>query len=139
MCQVCLWCQVPSFPTLIHGFIFSLCRNINEFDRADNYQKNAHFRSLSTLRCITHALPLSCKDKTILRLIPDKYFHQEWTLDGWNEDIIQPARDAVLNYYTVCITNISNMPKMNLSNFIFFQRYAEPSDVKSYMHHNSLS
>ena len=28
-------------------------------------------------------------------------FHGYWTLDGWNDDIIQPARDAVLEYYEV--------------------------------------
>jgi len=29
------------------------------------------------------------------------YLHEWWRLDGWNDDIIQPARDAVLNYYKV--------------------------------------
>jgi len=28
-------------------------------------------------------------------------FHERWPLDGWNDDSIQPARDAVLNYYKV--------------------------------------
>jgi len=28
-------------------------------------------------------------------------FHAQWTLDGWNDHIIQPALDAVLDYYKV--------------------------------------
>jgi len=31
-------------------------------------------------------------------------FHAEWPLDGWNDHVIQPARDAVLNYYKVCVS-----------------------------------
>ena len=30
-------------------------------------------------------------------------FHADWTLDGWNDHIIQPARDAVLDYYKVSV------------------------------------
>jgi len=30
----------------------------------------------------------------------------KWSLDGWNDYIIQPARDAALAYYTVCGTPI---------------------------------
>jgi len=31
-------------------------------------------------------------------------FHAEWLLDGWNDHVIQPARDAVLSYYKVCVS-----------------------------------
>jgi len=31
-------------------------------------------------------------------------FHEKWSLDGWNDDVIQPARDAVLNYYKVRVS-----------------------------------
>jgi len=31
-------------------------------------------------------------------------FHAKWCLDGWNDDVIQPARDAVLNYYKVRVS-----------------------------------
>jgi len=58
------------------------------------------------LRCITHLLPLSSKDRIILQLISDKGVHRAWKLDGWNDHIIQPARDAVFNYYQVCTAKI---------------------------------
>jgi len=61
------------------------------------------------LLCITHVLPLACKSDGIVRRVFLKLkgweweqdFHVKWTLDGWNDHIIQPARDAVLNYYKV--------------------------------------
>lgn len=62
-----------------------------------------HSNTLVALRCITHVLPLSCKDKTILQWISGTRFHGRWNLDGWNDHIIQPARDSVLYYYQVCM------------------------------------
>lgn len=88
---------------------FSLCRNTDEFDKADDLKKRTHFNSLLTLRCITHVLPLLRKDEIILLLISYKSFHGTWKLDGWNDHIIQPARDVVLDYYKVCTHNISSV------------------------------
>ena len=34
-------------------------------------------------------------------------FHAKYILNGWNDSIIQPARDAVLDYCKVGILNIS--------------------------------
>ena len=71
-------------------------------------------------------------------------FHADFTLDGWNDHIIQPARDAVLNYYKVrtpcliyaVLTLIPIQPY-----FIYYlnQRYAEPSDLEEYIRVNNLS
>jgi len=119
----------------------SLCPNIDEFDKADDWKKMRYSDSLVALRCITHALPLSCKDTKVLQLISDEGFHKKWSLNGWNGHIIQPARDAVLDYYKVCdpISHLySPCPKHVQSNSIIFQRYTEPSDVEQYMRCNSL-
>ena len=40
-------------------------------------------------------------------------FHGYWNLDGWNDEIIQLARDAVLEYYRVRI-NTDHCPKLTL-------------------------
>ena len=75
---------------------------------ADDLRKMEHSNTISVLLCIAHALPLACMSKGMLKFIYDKSFehipnfHEKWTLDGWNDDIIQPARDAVLSYYKVC-------------------------------------
>jgi len=61
------------------------------------------------LRCITHLLPLSSKNRIILELISNKGVQQAWNLDGWNDHIIQPARDAAFNYYQVCTAKISSV------------------------------
>ena len=54
---------------------------------------------------LAHALPFACKSNVALGYIfdPSKYqsFHQKWPLNGWHDDIIQPAQDAVLEYYKV--------------------------------------
>ena len=44
-------------------------------------------------------------------------FHAGWTLDGWNDNIIQPALDAVLDYYKVCTSNISYLTSSLLNSF----------------------
>jgi len=90
-------------------FYFSCHLNVNEFDKADRQGKAAHSYSLVAMCCITHVLPLSCKDIEILQLISFRGFHRTWKLDGWNDYIIQPARDAVLNYYKVCTHDISSI------------------------------
>jgi len=71
-------------------------------------------------------------------------FHADFTLNGWNDHIIQPARDAVLDYYKVrtlyptyaVLVLIPNQPNIIYS---LNQRYAEPSDVEEYLHINNLS
>jgi len=77
---------------------------------ADDWKKKDHSSALSALLCIAHVLPLACKSENIVRRIfldraaalePPKNFHAECTLDGWNDGIIQPARNAVLSYYKV--------------------------------------
>jgi len=77
---------------------FSLFPNTNEFDNASDREKEAHSNALVALHCITHVLPLSCSDEIILRVIYYGDFHQRWNLNGWNDHIIQPAREAVLDY-----------------------------------------
>jgi len=73
-----------------------------------------------------------------------KSFHEKYPLDGWDDHIIQPARDAVLDYYKVrtlypTYAVIALIP--NQSNIIHSlnQRYAKPSDVEEYMRLNNLS
>jgi len=79
---------------------------------ANDFKKNKHCSTLSALLCIAHVLPLACESETIMRRIffaedrtqsweRSQNFHAECTLDGWNDNIIQPARDAVFNYYKV--------------------------------------
>jgi len=72
-------------------------------------------------------------------------FHERWPLDGWNDDVIQPARDAVLNYYkvraqifppTMLVLNPFNQTRFICS---LLQRYAEPFKVEAYMYCNNLS
>jgi len=57
---------------------------------------------------VTHVLPLACDSKEVREYIfrphIDWSFHRNWPLNGWNDDIIQPARDAVLEYYKVGTT-----------------------------------
>jgi len=78
---------------------------------ANNWAKKQHSITLSALLCLTHVLPLACKSKQITETIfldttrfdlSSWNFHGKWTLDGWNDGIIRPARDAVFNYYMVC-------------------------------------
>jgi len=64
------------------------------------------------LSVITHVLPLACMSGGILKKIfidrccQMENFHAKWTLDGQSDHIIQPARDAVLDYYKVCTPNL---------------------------------
>lgn len=85
---------------------------MDSFHEVDDEVKEGHSTALSVLLCLAHVLPLSCESKNIMRNIflpldrmgpwdwPNN-FHRRWTLDGWNDNIIQPARDAVLDYYKV--------------------------------------
>jgi len=79
---------------------------------ASDLQKQRHFKKLLILLYIAHLLPLACKSDAIMGNIFRKEdpsspwygprnFHANFTLDRWNDYIIQPARDAVLDYYKV--------------------------------------
>jgi len=71
-------------------------------------------------------------------------FHKIWTLDGWNDHIIQPARDAVLDYYKVRTLWLAHAvltltPIQSTFIYYLYQRYAEASEVEVYMRLNNLS
>jgi len=73
---------------------------------ANDSQKEQHSSTLTALLFVARVLPLACKSEGIINhiLFDRRYrnFHEVWTLDGWNDGIIQPVRDAVLDYYKVC-------------------------------------
>jgi len=80
---------------------------------ADDKKKRNHSKMQSLLLYFPHVLPRACKHKGIRRYIfdpeanngqPAWNLHAEITLVGWNDPIIQPALDAVLDYYKVCTT-----------------------------------
>jgi len=85
----------------------------DEFNSRDESTKSHFSDILSSLVCIAHILPLACRSEKVLKKIFDsncKYphleetFHGEWPLNGWCDHIIQPAQDAVLEYYKVRTT-----------------------------------
>jgi len=91
---------------------FSLLQSADEFHVAEDQKKTAHSKSLLFLLYTAHLLPLACKSEKIMRYIcyPEdrsrcwcgpQNFHAKFPLNGWNDHIIQPARDAALNYYKV--------------------------------------
>jgi len=90
-------------------FHLRLYSSADVFHKAEEDRKQEHSNILSALLCITHVLPLACKSEGITSLIFSRNgtqkhnFHARWTWDGWNDHIIQPARDAVLGYYRVRI------------------------------------
>ena len=55
---------------------------------------------------IAHVLPLACDSDEVKECISNPHFrgnfHHEWPLNGWNDNIIEPARDTILEYYKVC-------------------------------------
>jgi len=92
--------------------LFSLCKSADESDMAEDKKKRNHSKTLSVLLYIVHLLPLACKSEEILEYIflpedrtegweASRNFHADFPLNGWNDHIIQPARDAVLDYYKV--------------------------------------
>jgi len=120
---------------------------------ADDLEKKKHSSTLSALLCIAHVLPLACKSERIMGRIFIEYtgpwgysknFHAEWRLGGWNDGIIQPARDAVLNYYKVRAP-VSHLIVLALkaiepnSIYSLNQLFAEPTDLRRYMRLNKLS
>jgi len=73
--------------------------------------KQKHSSAIALL-CIAHVLPLACNSENIIKHIYlehpnsrwERNFHAMWTLGGQNDNIIQPARNAVLNYYKVYVS-----------------------------------
>ena len=83
-----------------------LCSSEDIFNSSDDGVKKKHTETLSYMVYVAHVLPLACDSKAVRKsiFIPRSSwnFHGKWPLNGWNDDIIQPARDAVLEYYKVC-------------------------------------
>jgi len=85
------------------------CQNADIFNSSDEDTKRKYSEVLCAFLCIAHVLPLAQKSQGLLDQIYNGqrderwqgHFHKRWTLDGWNDHIIQPARDAVLEYYKV--------------------------------------
>ena len=84
------------------------------FNAADNDAKQDHSDALSAMIYIAHVLPFACKSEDVRELTvtpPFKWryrnFHQKWPLNGWNDDIIKPARDTVVAYWKVCPYSIA--------------------------------
>ena len=134
---------------------FSLCQSADEFDMAEDEKKRNHSKNLSVLLYIAHLLPLACKSDAIMghifrtedrsiRWHGPSNFHANFTLNGWNDHIIQPARDAVLDYYKVrtlypAYTVLALISMQSNIIYSLNQRYAKPSDVEEYMRVNNLS
>jgi len=99
---------------------------------ADDKKKRDHSKKLSILLYLPHVLPRACKHKRIRKYIfhPEASngwdainFHADITLDGWNDPIIQPALDAVLDYYkvrTTCLIYVVPALIPIHSNLIYF-------------------
>jgi len=98
---------MPIFQSLADQHLhFRPCRNADMFNLFDEDAKRKYSEDLSTLLCIAHVLPLAQRCWRLVLEISGisrntEPFHAKWTLDGWNDHIIQPARDAVLEYYWV--------------------------------------
>jgi len=122
---------------------------------AKDNRKQQHSKNLSVLLYIAHVLPQACKSEDILEgifLMEDgteswsqtRNFHANFSLNGWKDHIIQPARDAVLDYYKVRTHHLIYKVlalRPNQLYFIYYlnQRYAEPSNLEEYMRVNNLS
>ena len=90
--------------------LFSLCSSADAVHKANNLAMLRHSKTIFALLCITHVLPLACKSEKITEFIffdhtwgvkRPQDFHATWILNGWDDDIIQHPRDAVLSYYKV--------------------------------------
>jgi len=83
-----------------------ICSSEDIFNSSDDEDKEIHSRTLSKIAYLAHVLPLACSFKIFRGDILSwstvhNGFHGKWHLNGWNDDIIGPARDAVLEYYKV--------------------------------------
>jgi len=121
---------------------------------AEDWKKRNYSETLSVLLYIAHLFPLACKSDKIMKYIfhTERHgrwnlpmnFHADFTLNGWNDHIIQPARDAVLDYYKVrtpypTYAVFALIPIQSNLIYSLNQRYAKPSDVEEYMRLNNLS
>jgi len=107
----------PVIHTLINAIILASIRMLMSFTIAEDTKKRNHSKTLLVLLYIAHLLPLACMSEHILESIfsPEytesgrrlRNFHVDFTLDEWNYDIIQPARDTVLDYYKVHMRPLS--------------------------------
>ena len=116
--------ELPTYKFLRSLLCSSKCRSISSTDEV----KQKHSDILSAMLGIAHVLPLACKSEIIVKdiLMPGhlaqedevlRSFHGRWTLGGWDDHIIQTARDAVLEYYKVrtcsqrqTLTSVELMP-----------------------------
>jgi len=71
------------------------------FNSSDDNAKKAYSDTLSAMIYIAHVLPRAGISPFLRLLISLGNYHFKWPLNGWNDEIIQPARDAVLEYYKV--------------------------------------
>jgi len=71
------------------------------FNSSDDNAKKAYSDTLSAMIYIAHVLPRAGRSPFLELCIKLGYHHLNWPLNGWNDEIIQPARDAVLEYYKV--------------------------------------
>jgi len=133
---------MPIFQSLVNQHLhFRPCQNADVFNSLDEDAQQKYSEVLSALLCIAHVLPLVQKSSKLLQKIfrfddgssyePDDSFHTQWTLDGWNDHIIQPARDAVLEYYKV--RSKTRFLQWLLIQWSIYQRHATKSMVEVYM------
>jgi len=94
--------------------VHSLCPSEDAFNSSSHGRKQRHSDALTVLLCIVHALPRASRCQNLLNqiynphdILPTRWmswnFHRYWTVSGRNDDIIQSARDAVFQYYKVCV------------------------------------
>lgn len=87
--------------------------DLSVFHTAEDERKKDHL----PIRVITHVLPLARKSDIILgriRFLEDRVrsgnFHKVYKTGGWDDHNIQPAREAILDYYKVCTPIVSSIP-----------------------------
>ena len=134
---------MPIFQSLANQHLhFRPCQNADMFNSLDEDAKRKYSEVLSALLCISHVLPLAQKSWPLLQEIfqysddPHESFHTKWTLDGWNDHIIQPARDAVLEYLKVRTPN--QFVRWLFIQWPIYQRYAR-EELEKYMKLGNLS
>lgn len=110
--------------------LLRLCSTEDEFNSVSDFEsaKSCISNILSTLLCIAHVLPLACRSEEVLTEIfnpnsryshREQNFHEQWILNGWCDPIIQPARDAVLEYYKVSMYHLLLVIKLRQRDYLF--------------------
>ena len=103
-----------------------LCSSKYGFISSTDEVKQKHSDTLSAMLGMAHVLPLACKSEIVMQniLMPEhlawgykvsRSFHGRWTLCGWNDHIVQTARDVVLEYYKVRTCCSQRKPLYRLS------------------------